>query len=72
MRQALQRLVRALGQRLKQRQGHLRANHCRRLQQAFLLRRQAVNTRRQHRLHRGRHLNTHQRLGQPIRAALAH
>ena len=65
-----QRLVRHLGNGLEQRQGHLCANHRRCLQQAFLLRRQAVDTRRQHRLHRGRHLDSRQGSGQTIGAAL--
>ena len=38
-------------------QGHLRANDRGRLEQALLLRRQPVDARRQHRLHRGRHLH---------------
>jgi hypothetical protein len=57
-----------LGNGLQQRQGHLRANDRCSLQELFLLRRQSVDACREHRLHRGRHLNTWERLGQTIRA----
>ena len=53
---AVQRLLGQLGNGLQQRQGHLGANDGGGLQQALLLRRQPVDARRQHRLHRGRHL----------------
>ena len=73
MRQAhAKRLVRHLGNGLEQRQGHLRADHRRRLQQALLLRRQPVDARREHRLHRGWHLHGGQGSGQTIGAALPH
>ena len=52
--------------------GHLRADDCSRLEELFLLRGQAVDTRRQHRLHGGGHLNARERLGQTIGPALAH
>ena len=60
-----------LGNRLQQRQGHLRANDRRRLQQALLGGWQAVDTRRQHRLHRRRHLHGGQGLRQVIGPGLA-
>jgi len=41
------------------------------LQELFLLQRQAVDARRQHRLHRGRHLDTRHRLRQAIGPRLA-
>ena len=53
---AVQRLLGQLGNGLQQRQGHLGANDGGGLEQALLLRRQPVDARRQHRLHRGRHL----------------
>ena len=43
----------SLGNGLQQRQGHLGANHGGGLEEGFLLRRQPVDARRQHRLHRG-------------------
>jgi hypothetical protein len=45
------------GNGLHQRQGHFIANHRGSLEQALLLGRQSVNTRRQHRLHGGRDLD---------------
>ena len=52
-------------------QGHLGADDRRGLEQALLLRRQPVDARRQHRLHRGRHLNARQGLRQAIGARRA-
>ena len=52
-------------------EGHLRADDRRGLQQPLLLRRQPVDARRQHRLHRGRHLDRRERLRQAIGAPLA-
>jgi hypothetical protein len=69
---AVQHLLRRVGNGLQQRPRHLRANDRRSLEQALLLRWQPVNTRRQHRLHRGGDLQTLQWLGQPIGATLAH
>ena len=51
---------------LEQGEGHVRANHGGGLEQAFLLRRQPVEARRQHGLHRRRDLNARQRLSQTI------
>ena len=66
---AVQRLLGQLGNGLQQGQGHLRANDRGGLEQALLLRRQAVDARRQHRLHGGRHLNARQGLRQAIGAS---
>jgi hypothetical protein len=54
---AVHGVFRQVGNGLQQRQGHLSANDRRSLQELFLLRWQPVNTRREHSLHRGRHLN---------------
>ena len=54
---AVQRRLGHVGNGLQQGQGHLRANHRGGLEQPLLLRRQPVDARRQHRLHRGRHLH---------------
>ena len=69
---AVERLVGRVGNGLQQRPGHLRANHRGGLEQALLLRWEPVNTRRQHRLHRGGDLQALQRPGQAIGTALAH
>ena len=63
---AMQDVFGQLGNGLQQRQGHLRADHRGGLQQVFLLGWQAVDARRQDGLHRGRHLNRRQRLGQAV------
>jgi hypothetical protein len=60
------------GNGLQEGQGYLVANHGSRLQEALLRGWQPVDTRRQHRLHRGRHLNGWQRLCQAIGPPLAH
>jgi hypothetical protein len=65
---AMQRRLGQLGNRLQQGQGDLRANDGDRLQEALFLGRQAVDARRQHRLHRGRHLDGGQCLRQAIGA----
>ena len=61
-----ERLLRHLGHGLEERQGHLGADDGGGLQELFLLRRQPVDARRQHRLHRGRHLDTRECPGQAI------
>jgi hypothetical protein len=53
---AVQRLVGRVGDGVQQRPGYLGADDRSGLQQAFVLRRQPVDARRQQRLHRGRHL----------------
>ena len=53
---AVQRRLGQLGNGLQQGQRHLRADDRGRLQEPLLLGRQAVDARRQHRLHRGGHL----------------
>jgi hypothetical protein len=58
-----QRRLRHLGNGLEKHQGHLCANDSRGLEQVFLLRRQPIEARRQHCLHRGRYLNARQRSG---------
>src|SRR5262249_51976783 len=68
---AVERRLGQLGNGLQERQGHLCANDRCCLQQLFLLRRQPVDTRREHCLYRGRHLNTWERLGQAIRPPLS-
>ena len=60
----MQNLLRQFGNGLQQRQGYLDADDRRGLEQALLLRRQAVDACRQHYLHRGRHLDRGYRLGQ--------
>ena len=67
----VERCLGQLGNGLEQGQGHLRANHGSRLEEAFRLGRQPVDAGRQHRLHRGRHLNGRQRLRQAIGSRLA-
>ena len=69
---AVQRGLGQLGNGLEQRQGHLGANHRGGLEEPLLLRRQPVDARRQHRLHRGRHLNGWQRLRQVVGPWFAH
>ena len=69
---AVQRRLGQLRNGLEQGQGHLGANHGRRLQEPLLLRRQPVDACCQHRLHRGRHLNGRQRLRQAVRPRFAH
>jgi hypothetical protein len=59
-----------LGHGLEERQRHLVADDGSSVQKRFLLRREPVDTRRQHRLHRGRHLNARERPGQAIGPAL--
>ena len=59
-------LLRHLGHGLEECQGHLGADDGGGLQELLLLRRQPVDARRQHRLHRRRHLDTRQRLRQTI------
>ena len=63
---AVQGLLGQLGNSLQQGQGYLRANDRGGLEEALLLRRQAVDARRQHRLHRGRHLHARRGLCQAI------
>jgi hypothetical protein len=58
-----EQLLRPLGNSLQERQGHLVADDSGGLEERFLLRRQPVDTCRQHRLHRSRHLNARERLG---------
>jgi len=61
-----------LGNGLQQGQGDLRANNGSGLEKMFLLRRQAVDTRRQDGLHRGGYRQRRESVGEPIRTALAH
>src|SRR4029450_12300144 len=63
------RLVRWLGDRLKQREGHVLADNGSRLHQTFVLRGQSVDAGRQDRLNSGRHLERPDRLREPIPAA---
>jgi len=60
-----------VGNRLQQRQGHLSAQHGRRLQEALLLGWQPVDACRQHGLHSGRDLEARQGLPQAIGRTLA-
>jgi hypothetical protein len=60
-----------VGDGLQQGPGHPGADDRRRLQHALLLGGQAVDAGRQHRLHRGGHLQAVERLGQARGAALA-
>ena len=69
---AVQRCLGQVRNGLEQRQGHLGANDGRGLEEPLLLRRQPVDACRQHRLHRGRHLNGRQRLRQAVGPRLAH
>ena len=69
---AVQRLLGQVRNGLEQGQGHLGANDGSRLEEPLLLRRQPVDARRQHGLHRGRHLNGRQRLRQAIGPGFAH
>ena len=62
----MQRLLGHVGNGLQQGPGHLGADDCGGLEQALVLRWQAVDAGRQHRLHRGRHLDCQQRLRQMI------
>jgi hypothetical protein len=61
-----------LGNGMQQGQGDLRTNDRSGLKQVLRLGRQAINTRRQHRLHCGRHLDGRQGLRQTIGAGCAH
>ena len=56
----------------QQGKGHVHANHRSGLEQVLLLRRQAVDARCQHCLHRGRDLNRRQRLRQAVCPGFAH
>jgi hypothetical protein len=68
MRQAaVQRLFGQVRNGLQQGEGHVRANHSGGLEQALLLRWQAVDACRQHGVHCGRHLQALQGPGQAIR-----
>ena len=67
---ATERLVRQLGDRLEQRERHVLADDGGDLEQAFVLRGEPVDARRQHRLDRGRDLDRLDRLRQPIPASL--
>jgi hypothetical protein len=72
LRQAtVQPCLRQVSNSLEQQQGYLMANHRSSLQQVLLLRRQAVHACCEYSLYCGRYLNARQRLGQPIRPALA-
>ena len=68
---SMQRLFGHLGDGLQEGQGHLGADHGGSLEQALVLRRQAVDARCQHGLHRGRYLNGREGLRQAIGTALA-
>jgi hypothetical protein len=59
---ALHSVFRQLGNSLQQREGHFHADGGSGLEQVLRLRRQPVNTRRQHRLHGGWHLHRRQDL----------
>ena len=65
---AVQGLFGQLRNGLEQGKGHLRANDGGRLEEAFLLRRQPVDARRQYRLHGGRHLDGGEGLCQTVGA----
>ena len=67
----MQRRFGGVGNGLQQRQGHLVAYDCSGLEQPLVFGGQTVDTRCQHRLHRGRHLDSRQGLGQAIRSGLA-
>jgi hypothetical protein len=69
---ALQRLVGQLGNGLQQRPGNFHTDHRRPLQEPLLLRRQAVDAGRQHRLHRGGHLNGRERCIETVGIRLPH
>ena len=64
----VQRLVGRVGDGLQQRPGHLGANDGGGLEQAFVLRWQPIDARRQQRLHGGRHLQRVKRVGHVIGA----
>src|SRR4029453_5959012 len=68
---AMEVRLRQLSNGLHQRQGHLMADDGGDLEEAFVLWRQPVDTRRQHRMYRGRHLNGREGLRQAIGAWLA-
>ena len=68
----MQGRLRQGGNRLQYPQGHLRANHRRRLQQPLGVRRQPVDAGGQHRLHRRRHLDGWQGVRKTIGAPPAH
>src|SRR5438128_11460703 len=69
---AMQRLLGHLGNGVQQGEGDLGANDRGGLEQMLVLGWQSVDTRRQHGLHGGRHLNARQGLRQAVRPALAH
>ena len=69
---AMQRRLGQLGNGLQQGKRHLGANDRGGLEELLLLRGQPVDARRQHRLHRRRHLDGRQGLRQPIGPRLAH
>ena len=64
-------VLRQLGDREQQRPGQILADHGRRLEQALVVRGQAIDARRQNRLDRGRHLDRAGILHQAVRAAVA-
>ena len=66
----VQRFVGRVGDGLQQRPGHLGTDDRGGLEQAFVLRRQPIDARRQQRLHRGRDLQGVERLCQTIGAPL--
>jgi hypothetical protein len=66
------RRFRQLRHSLEEGQEHLRAQNRRGLEQALLLRGQAVEARRQDRLHRGWYLNGRQGVRQAVRTRLPH
>jgi hypothetical protein len=53
---AVQHRLRHVRNGPQQGKGHIRAYHRGGLEQAFVLRRQSIDARREHHLHRGRHL----------------
>ncbi len=62
---------RQFGDRLEQDKRHILADDCRRLKQSFLVRRQPVDARGQHRMYSGRHRVLSQWARKTILAALA-
>ena len=67
---AVEPLVRGVSDGLEQRPGHLGANDRSGLEQAFVLRREPINARRQQRLHGGGHLPRVERLRQVVGATV--
>jgi hypothetical protein len=65
-------IVGELGDVLEQREGHIATDHRRRLEQALVVRRQAIDPRRQDRLHRGRNLDARERGREAIDPTLAY